>query len=188
MPSISDRGSRAWRVIDAGLWIAAVVGSVVVALAVHLGGLQVTRVLSPSMVPAFGPGDVLVVRTVPAAGLKVGDIPILPDPDEPQFQVAHRVTTVRPTPERGEVFVVTRGDANPETDTPVTIVSEQVPVVLFSVPLGQLDLARVTWQWSLGILGATVAVFLALSLLPAARRRTSGAEPAPHYPVRYGGR
>lgn len=183
----SDVGARVWRIVDGGLWIAAVAGSVALALAVHLGGLQVTRVLSPSMVPAFSPGDLLVIRAVPAASLAVGDIPVLPDPDEPQFQVAHRVVTVRPTPERGEVFVVTRGDANPEADTPATIVSEQVPAVMFSVPLGRLDLARVTWGWSLGLLVGAVAVFLALFLLPSGRR-TAKARSAPDYPVRHGGR
>lgn len=168
--------SRLWRVVDATLWIVVVLGSVAAAVAVHVGGIQVTRVLSASMVPTFQPGDIAVVRAVGAMDLAVGDIPVLPDPDEPRFQVAHRIVALERVPERGEVRVVTQGDANPATDAPVTIVSEQVPEIVLRLPVGQLDLARVTWTGSLWVLGGSVAAFLLLLVVPR-RRARDGSDP-----------
>jgi signal peptidase I len=167
-----SRAARIWNVIDAVVWIGAVVGAVVIAILVQVGGFQVTRVLSPSMVPTFTPGDLVVVRTVDAMDLNVGDVPMLPDPDEPQFQYVHRIISIEKAPESGEVRVVTQGDANTESDTPVTITTAKVPQVVMSVPVGGLNLAHVTWNWSLAVLGGAVMVFLALLFLPS-RKKTS---------------
>lgn len=176
MASSSFDATRIWRVVDATLWIVVILGSVGAAVAVHVGGLQVTRVLSASMVPTFHPGDIAVVRAVGAMDLAVGDVPVLPDLDEPRFQVAHRIVALERAPERGEVRVVTQGDANPTTDTPVTIVSEQVPEIVFTLPVGRWDLARVTWTGSLWVLGGSVAAFLLLLLVPG-RRARAGSDP-----------
>lgn len=168
-PTLS-RGARIWRVIDVAVWITAVIGAVAAAMLVHFGGFQVTRVLSPSMVPTFSPGDLVVVRSVDTMDLNVGDIPMLPDPDEPAYLYVHRIISIQKDSERGEVSVVTQGDANPASDTPVTIVSEKVPQVVLSVPLGILNLSSITFNWSLWVLGGAVAVFLILLFLPSRKK------------------
>jgi signal peptidase I len=164
----TTRAGRIWSVIDAILWTLAIVGAVGIAVAVQVGGLQVTRVLSPSMEPTFEPGDLVIIRPIDASDLQVGDVPMLPDPDVPQIQYVHRVMRVdasRP----GEVWVVTKGDNNPGEDSPVTIVTEQVPVVVATIPMSKLPLDKLSWTWSLVLLGAMAVAFLALLFAPSRR-------------------
>jgi signal peptidase I len=163
-----SRGARVWRAIDGAVWAVAILGAVALALLVHLGGFQVTRVLSPSMVPTFSPGDLLVIRSVDTMDLHVGDIPVLPDPDEPQFQYVHRIISAQRSADG--LQVVTQGDANPASDTPVTVLTAKVPEVVFSVPLGRFNLASLTLSWTTWLLGGAVVVFLALLLVPGRRK------------------
>lgn len=156
---------RFWSIVDTTVWVLAILSAVGIALAVQVGGFQITRVLSPSMEPTFAPGDLVIIRPVPAAEIAPGDIPMLPDPDVPQIQYVHRVQQVdasRP----GEVWILTKGDNNPSEDSPVTVVTEKVPVVVASIPLSRIPLPSVTWNWSLMLLGGMVVVFLALMFLP----------------------
>jgi signal peptidase len=157
-----------WSVIDTTLWIVGILGAIAIAVAVQVGGFQVTRVLSPSMEPTFAPGDLVLIRPIDAADLSVGDIPMLPDPDVPQIQYVHRVVNVdasRP----GEVWVVTKGDNNPSEDSPVTVITEQVPVVVASIPMSRLSLDKVSWTWSLALLGVMALGFLVLLFAPERR-------------------
>lgn len=166
---------RFWSIIDTTVWIVAILSAVGIALAVQVGGFQITRVLSPSMEPTFAPGDLVIIRPVPAVDIKPGDIPMLPDPDLPQIQYVHRVQQVdasRP----GEVWILTKGDNNPSEDSPVTVVTENVPVVVASIPMGKIPLTSITWNWSVLLLGAMVVVFLALMFLPS-RRGQDGDDP-----------
>ena len=165
-----SRGARIWGIIDAAVWTAAVVGAVAAALLVHFGGFQITRVLSPSMEPTFSAGDLVVVRSVDSMDLNVGDVPMLPDPDEPAFLYVHRIISIQKDTERGEVSVVTQGDANPASDSPVTIVSEKVPQVVMSIPLGALNLSSLSFNWSLWVLGGAVAFFLILLFMPSRKK------------------
>jgi signal peptidase len=95
------------------------------------GGTALT-VLSPSMVPTFAPGDVVVVRPRPVAGIVVGDV-ITFTARDPQTgstrTVTHRVVGIDP----GPVFH-TRGDANEDPD-PGTVAAADVRGVLwYTVP------------------------------------------------------
>lgn len=164
-----SRAARIWSVIDTAGWIAAILAAVAIAIAVQVGGFQVTRVLSPSMEPTFAPGDLVLIRPTATADLKPGDIPMLPDPDIPQIQYVHRVVNVdasRP----GEVWVVTKGDNNPSEDSPVTVITEQVPVVVASIPMSKLSLDKVSWSWSLALLGVMALAFLLLLFAPERRK------------------
>lgn len=159
---------RFWSILDSTVWILAILGAVGIALAVQVGGFQITRVLSPSMEPTFAPGDLVLIRPIPASELKPGDIPMLPDPDVPQIQYVHRVQQVD-TSRPGEVWVLTKGDNNPSEDSPVTVITEKVPVVVASIPMSKIPLTSITWNWSLLLLGGMVIVFLALMFLPSKR-------------------
>lgn len=175
----SERGHRFWSMIDTLAWVLAIAASVAVALAVQLGGIQVTRVLSSSMVPTFSPGDVLLVRPVDRTSINPGDIPMLPDPEQAGVQYVHRAVQVRSS-RPGETWVVTRGDNNPSEDRPITIVSDQVPVVIARIPLSLLELKAVSWRWSVPALVGLIAVALVLLMEPIVRRRrlNAGDEPS----------
>jgi signal peptidase I len=73
-------------------------------------GWQSTVVLSGSMRPALDPGDVAVVRPVPAAELEPGQVVLADDPDLPGRLRLHRIIAV----EAGGLRL--RGDANPAAD------------------------------------------------------------------------
>ncbi|MET9224560.1 signal peptidase I [Lentzea sp. NPDC003310] len=117
-------------VLLAALAVAAVAGALVVVLA----RVGFSPVLSPSMEPAFAPGDLLVTRAVPVADLRVGDVVVLPRPDVPGERYAHRVVEL--TARSGEPVVRTKGDANESADPqPLRITSPTVPVAVANVPV-----------------------------------------------------
>jgi len=72
-------------------------------------------VMSGSMVPALRVGWIIVVRSVPPAQIKVGNIivyhstdPMIPDP------IVHRVIKINDV--NGSLYFLTKGDANPIND------------------------------------------------------------------------
>ncbi|HWH14742.1 MAG TPA: signal peptidase I [Miltoncostaeaceae bacterium] len=75
-----------------------------------LAGLRGLTVLSGSMAPAIGTGDVVLTRTVPARTLAPGDVATFRDPGGSGRLITHRVLGIRVAD--GRVEVVTRGDAN----------------------------------------------------------------------------
>jgi len=95
-------------------------------------GYRISPVLSASMVPAFGPGDVLVTELVPASRLRPGMVPVIVPPGE-TMPYAHRITTVQGPPDRP--ILTTKGDANPVPDTwHAQLATGEVPVVVRTVP------------------------------------------------------
>lgn len=164
------RRVRFWTVIDTAAWIVAVGGAVIVAIAVQVFGFQMTRVLSPSMVPTFNPGDLVIIRPIDTTELKVGDVPMLPDADDPSAQYVHRI--IQASAQGSEVWVVTKGDANGAPDQPKTIVTEKTPVVVASLPLSKLPTLTLSWNSTMILLGGTVLVFLGALFMPS--RTTDG--------------
>ncbi|MBK1784608.1 signal peptidase I [Prauserella cavernicola] len=118
----------------------AAVGAVSLAGLVLVLKLGFAPVLSPSMEPAFAPGDLLVTRAVPATDLKVGDVVVLPRPDAPGERYAHRLISVDAS--GGQAVVRTKGDANAAADPlELRITSDTVPLVVTDVPVvGQVSL------------------------------------------------
>lgn len=159
-----SRASRVWGIIDMSAWAVAIVGAIGVAIAVQVFGFQITRVLSPSMVPTFDPGDMVIIRPVTTTDLQVGDIPMLPDADDPESQYVHRI--IQTSARGSEVWVVTQGDANQAPDAPKTIVSEQVPVVVATIPLSKIPTIALSWNLALGLLVVAVVGLLLAMFLP----------------------
>jgi signal peptidase I len=109
---------------------AAVTGAAVVVVQ----RLGFAPVLSPSMVPAFAPGDMLVTKPLPAADVAVGDVIVMPLPEQPGQRYVHRVIKVE-TDADGLPAVMTKGDNNEEPDPwRLSITSAQVPEVVATVP------------------------------------------------------
>jgi signal peptidase I len=78
-------------------------------------GWHPTTVMTGSMEPRLAPGDVVVSRPVAPADLKLGQVVLYDDPDQPGELRMHRIHTM----ESGGMLV-TKGDANPQPDsTPI---------------------------------------------------------------------
>ncbi len=83
----------------------------VLAVGARIGGYRTLAEKSSSMAPAIRPGDLLVVRSVPARSVAVGDVVSFHDAGRGGRLITHRVTAVH----RDGLLVKfrTRGDANP---------------------------------------------------------------------------
>lgn len=73
-------------------------------------GFKSFTVLSGSMEPAIGTGDVIVVKRIAPVDARIGDVLSFRDPEDPQRILSHRVTRIRAAD--GAIFFVTKGDAN----------------------------------------------------------------------------
>ena len=94
--------------------LALVTSLALLAVAPALVGLTSTVVMSDSMAPGIRAGDVVVVRAVPTADVRVGQVVLVDDPSIPGRLRLHRVA------ERERAGFVLKGDANAQRDpTPV---------------------------------------------------------------------
>lgn len=126
MVSTAEQGPPAARraVRDAVAWGRVVVGTIARGIVATLLGLALwaaapavigwhpTTVMTGSMEPRLRPGDVVVSRPVPAAELRLGQVLLADDPDQPGHLRMHRAVASGP-----EGTVVTKGDANPGRDS-----------------------------------------------------------------------
>jgi signal peptidase I len=109
----------------------------VVAVAVFAFHLSVRPVLTGSMRPAYGPGALLVTRTIPVKDLHKGMIVLFVPPGE-HAEFAHRITSVGGT--SSAPVITTKGDANKAPDPwHAQLTSSSVPEVVATVPwIGRL--------------------------------------------------
>ncbi len=103
---------------------------------VSIFGIRMYSVLTPSMVPTYPPGTLVVVKETPAAEIRPGDVISFSVAAE-QAVLTHRVVEVRQR--NTSITFVTKGDANEINDpNPVSSVSV-FGVALFGIPfLGSL--------------------------------------------------
>ena len=98
----------------------------------YLQHIQVSPVLTGSMVPTFAPGDAVVTRQVPLRDLHVGQVAVLVPPGQTS-SYAHRVVSISGDP--AHPVVRTRGDANSAPDPwAVPVSGRTVTEVLVSAP------------------------------------------------------
>jgi signal peptidase len=130
---------QAWNLFTGSLLIVAMTASVALAFTVVHERIGFQPVLSPSMVPTFRPGDLLLTKAEPASAVKVGQVVELPIPNEPGQRYSHRIISV--TMKDGKPVVRTKGDANPAPESfSLRIDSPTVPVVIATVPgVGRLS-------------------------------------------------
>ncbi len=149
--------------------------------------LGLDTVLSPSMEPTFGPGDLLITRAMPAAEIAVGDVLILPIPEGGSLTASttvgdgaaagdryvHRVVAV--TYRDGKPVLTTQGDNNEAVDPwQLQIDSAKVPAVVTSVPdVGKLSLVTqgAAVRITLILLVAGSPGSTSTGMLPGLRRR-----------------
>lgn len=76
-------------------------------------------VQSGSMVPAFYKGDLVVVKSVPNDGYRVGDVITFANPRNENQTITHRVQSILPADDMQPQRFVTKGDANIAADSPI---------------------------------------------------------------------
>ncbi|HYH27452.1 MAG TPA: signal peptidase I, partial [Actinomycetota bacterium] len=142
------RAAAAWMLIGLG------VGVALAARGPALFGRVSLTVMSGSMEPAIGTGDLIVEERISPLQVRVGDVVTFNDPSDPTRLVTHRVRMV--DVEGNAVNVTTRGDANTASESWSAPVDGEVGRVLYRMPaLGYL----VHWT-------ATKAGRLALMVIP----------------------
>lgn len=116
-------------------------------------GISVVRLATGSMSPAFPADSILLVRSVPAGQVEVGDVVTVSR--DGTVPITHRVVSVMPRGSGAEL--VLRGDAN-TVDDPEPYQVARVGLVVGGIPFG--GGALVALQSPLGLGGATVVVAL----------------------------
>lgn len=114
--------------------LVAIAGLACVALLIASATLGVSLVVfrSGSMAPTIPAGSVAVVRTVPAASIRVGDVVTVTTSRSPH-PVTHRVVRIEPTSDPDTRVLTMRGDANSGVD-PFTYRVKEARKVLWSAP------------------------------------------------------
>lgn len=90
-------------------------------------------VMSGSMEPTIGTGDVVVARQIPPMDARVGDIVTFRDPLKHDRLITHRVREIHVL--QNKVLFVTKGDANTSTEHWVVPEDGTIGRVAFHVPL-----------------------------------------------------
>ena len=161
----APKPTAAHRLADLLLTLAAVVGLAVLGITVtaHVTGLRPLVVKSGSMEPTIPTGGMVLVRTIPASDIGVGDVVAVERPDH--TRVTHRVLEVV---HRGATAELTlKGDANEDPD-PIPVTVAEAGELVMSVPsIGRVSafFASAKGGFLLGCLFTAVA----MSVL---RRRT----------------
>lgn len=164
-PASADRPRTAGsRLADLLLTLAAVLGLVVLGITVtaHVTGLRPLVVKSGSMEPTIPTGGMVLVRTIPAADIQVGDVVAVERPD--RTRVTHRVTGI--VLEGATAQLTLKGDANDDPDPlPVTVAAAGKLVA--SVP----SIGRVSAFFASAKGGFVLGCLFTAAALPVIRRR-----------------
>lgn len=128
----ASRAPRSHGWVDHLLTVAALLGLATVGVTVFAAqsGLRPLVVRSGSMEPTIATGAMVLVRTVPASQIRVGDVVAVERPDH--TRVTHRVVSVE---HRGATAsLVLKGDANQDPD-PVPVVVTDAGRFVWTAPL-----------------------------------------------------
>lgn len=160
--------------------IAAVAGSICILLTVAAVLFNISLIMfkTGSMSPTIPAGSLAVVREVPAADVKVGDVVTVARGEK--LPVTHRVTSITPGI-AGQMVITMKGDANAVEDPePYTV--QNVRQVLWSVPGLANWVVVVSHPLVMGGITLAVAGFVTWVLwprnLPVRRRRPRPAHAA----------
>jgi signal peptidase I len=116
--------------------LSGVLGVAVATVLVFLGsiplGYRSLTVMSGSMEPTIGVGDVVMERQVPPFDVHVGDIVTFRDPNEQSTLITHRVRSLKV--HDGAVDFVTKGDANNTVERWTIPIDGRLGLVALHVP------------------------------------------------------
>jgi signal peptidase len=110
-----------WRYIKhvaTGMLVLAVLAGGLALLVTQLSGAKLLSVQSESMTPALKKGDLITVTRVPGSQLAVGDVITFVNPHNNKQTITHRIVQLPSAATGGNI--ITRGDANPVADTPIS--------------------------------------------------------------------
>lgn len=147
-----------------------VVVVVALALCVAALGISLVRLATGSMSPTYPADSILLVQSVPAAEVAIGDVVTVSR--DGAVPITHRV--VATTPRGTAAELVLRGDAN-DVDDPEPYQVSRVGRVLGGIPFGGSALAAVQSPLGLGIATTVVCSLLLWAWWP---RREPGAHVA----------
>lgn len=121
---------------NVALWLGALLGVVAggVWVAGQFGVLHPLIVISGSMEPGIGTGDLLIARNLATADVEVGDVVTLHSEMTDKL-VTHRVTEISPNPD-GTWEIMMKGDANDEPDLEAYTVGDSVLTPAVQIPGG----------------------------------------------------
>ena len=120
-------------------------------------------VLSGSMEPALGTGDVSVVRTIPPLEARPGDVVTFRDPDDAERLITHRVREMHT--QGGAVVFRTRGDANTASEQWQVSSTDEIGRVVYRIPkLGWVLMYARSKGLFVLMLGGALALLLVLEL------------------------
>jgi signal peptidase len=160
--------------VRSGTVVAAVALFLAAAIITVLGfGVSVVRLETGSMSPTFPADSMLLVRSVPAEQVEVGDVVTVSR--DGTVPITHRVVSVIPRGSGAEL--VLRGDAN-TVDDPEPYQVARVGLVIGGIPFGGGALVAVQSPPGLGVATVVVATLVLWAWWP---RRAPGAhvrEPA----------
>lgn len=121
-------------------------------------------VLSGSMEPTLGTGDVTVVQGIAPLEARPGDIVTFRDPENQDRLVTHRVRGMSVRGDR--VAFVTRGDANNASERWAISASSEISRVVYRIPeLGRLLLLARTNRLPMLLFALALAALLVLELM-----------------------
>jgi signal peptidase I len=83
-------------------------------------GFRFYHVLTPSMEPVFGVGDMIFVKLCAPEEVKANDIVTFVPNRNAKAYLTHRAVEVRPPEDGGAPVIVTKGDANNTADPPIS--------------------------------------------------------------------
>jgi signal peptidase len=133
-------------------------------------------VLSGSMEPALGTGDVSVVRSIAPLEARPGDIVTFRDPSDPERLITHRVRTMRAQGDK--VTFVTRGDANNVSERWRVPADGEIGRLVYRIPeLGWALMFARSKGLFVVLLGGALALLLVLELVSIWRPEEDGDEP-----------
>ncbi len=121
-------------------------------------GYRSLVVLSGSMEPAIGEGDVVIAQPVPSKNLQIGDVIVFAANPDSQVPIVHRIVKTRE--QDGVRYYNTRGDANRNED--FTEIS--LPPTAWRV-VNALPKAGYVIVWATRPIGALVLIAIPLVLL-----------------------
>ena len=119
---------------NVALWLGAVLGVIAggVWVAGQFGVLHPLIVISGSMEPGIGTGDLLISRNLATVDVEVGDVVTLHSEMTDKL-VTHRVIEISPNPD-GTWEIMMKGDANDEPDLEVYTVGDSVLTPAVQIP------------------------------------------------------
>jgi len=147
--------------------VVAALGLLLVAVVIVAVGLGVSfvRLATGSMSPLYPADSILLVRSVPAASVRVGDVVTVSQ--DGTVPITHRVVAVAPA-SGGSAQLTLRGDAN-EVPDPEPYHVARVGLVLGGIPFGGSVLVAVQSPVGLGVATVIVALLVLWAWWP--RRR-----------------